>query len=95
MLMSIFHGKRFIEWRRWFATVKFPIIVLLCGMVNMADVCSSMFFTDNLKIHTLLSSDILYYYNRLFLVWRVTALQIVAERFYMQRIMKQIQYICV
>ena len=63
MLMSIFHGKRFIEWRRWFATVKFPIIVLLCGMVNMADVCSSMFFTDNLKIHTLLSSDILYYYN--------------------------------
>ena len=54
MLMSIFHGKRFIEWRRWFATVKFPIIVLLCGMVNMADVCSSMFFTDNLKIHTLL-----------------------------------------
>lgn len=61
--MNIYHGKGFAEWRRWFATFKFPIIIILCGMVNMADVCSSLFFIDNLKMQTLSTGDIIYYFH--------------------------------
>ena len=58
--MKLYHGKKIMEWRRWFISPVFIIIVILCGTVTLLDVCSSENFVADLK--TGYTDSVTYYY---------------------------------
>ena len=58
--MKLYHGKKIMEWRRWFISPVFVIIVILCGTITMLDVCSSDLFLSDLK--TGYRDNVIYYY---------------------------------
>lgn len=60
MEMKLYHGKKIMEWRRWFISPVFVIIVILCGTVTLLDVCSSENFAADLK--TGYTDSVTYYY---------------------------------
>ena len=60
MEMKLYHGKKIMEWRRWFISPVFIIIVILCGTVTLLDVCSSENFVADLK--TGYTDSVTYYY---------------------------------
>ena len=60
MEMKLYHGKKIMEWRRWFISPVFVIIVILCGTITMLDVCSSENFVADLK--TGYTDSVTYYY---------------------------------
>lgn len=60
MEMKLYHGKKIMEWRRWFISPVFVIIVILCGTITMLDVCSSDLFLSDLK--TGYRDNVIYYY---------------------------------
>ena len=60
MEMKLYHGKKIMEWRRWFISPVFVVIVILCGTVTLLDVCSSENFAADLK--TGYTDSVTYYY---------------------------------
>ena len=60
MEMKLYHGKKIMEWRRWFISPVFVVIVILCGTITMLDVCSSDLFLSDLK--TGYRDNVIYYY---------------------------------
>ena len=58
--MQFYHGKNIMEWRRWFISPVFVVIVILCGTVTLLDVCSSENFAADLK--TGYTDSVTYYY---------------------------------
>ena len=51
MEMKLYHGKKIMEWRRWFISPVFVVIVILCGTVTLLDVCSSENFVADLNLY--------------------------------------------